>query len=275
MTNIKTLFTVIDPTTDTQYALERAKRIAKVSDAKIHAYLGLSPTHDSHDPEALKRVELSRNTMWLENFLKDSRSEGFDIDSEVEWNEDWRSAIGAAAARVNSDLIVKSSHRRTVTRRLMMTSSDLALLETAHCPVQLVSSEVKSDLHKVLISVDTKREDEEYLKVFDAVVDFGRTVTSTNENGELHVVYAYSDSEDFEHVTDIAKRVGVDTDFVHVTGGDPEDAIAEVAKKIDAHLVIIGLSTRSTLSNRFFGNVVDGLLNNLEHDILVVVPRDN
>jgi hypothetical protein len=38
--------------------------------------------------------------------------------------------------------------------------------------------------------------------------------------------------------------------------------------------VIIGLSTKSSLYNRVFGSTAEWLLNNLQQDILVVVPED-
>lgn len=274
MIEINTIFAVIDPSTDKQYALQRAIRIAKVCDARIHAYLCISPSLESHDPEALERVERSRYTLWLEKIIDEVKDEGIDINYELEWSEDWRTTLGPAAIRAKSDFIVKSSHRHSVSKRLLMTSSDQALLETAHCSVQFVSSDVVSDLHKVLIAVDTTRTDEKYQKIYNAVVEFGKTVASSHEQGELHVVHVYSSSDDFQHVTDVARHVGVDPRYVHVNGNELEVAIAEVAENIDADIIVIGLTTRSTLANRIFGNRVDKLLNNIRRDILVVIPPE-
>ncbi len=274
MIDINTIFAVIDPSTDKQIALQRAMRIARVVDAKIHAYLCISPTLEAHDPEALRRVEMARYEPWLESIVDAAIEEGVNISSQLEWSSDWRNAIGTAAREVSSDLIVKSSHRRTATRRLMMTSSDLALLETTHCSVQLVSSEVVEDLHRVLIAVNAKKDDEENNRIFNAVVAYGKAVAATNKNGELHAVYAYSGSDEFRHLTDIAKRVDIDTSHVHEVEGNPEEAIVEVAKQINAQIIIIGLSTKGTLVNRIFGNMVDRLLNNIDHDILVVIPEE-
>ena len=274
MIEINTIFAVIDPTTDKQYALQRAMRIARTAKAKIHAYLCLSPTMETHDLDALERVERARYEPWLEKIVGEARAEGFDVEVELDWSNDWRSALGTAAIRAKSDFIVKSSRAHSATERLFMTSSDISLIETAHCSVQLVSSEVIEDLNRVLISVDTKREDEEYQAILDSVVAYGKSVAATNENGEVHAVYAYSGSDNFEHVTKIAKRLGIDTKNVHVHGGNPAVAIAEVAKEVNAQLVIIGLSTKSSLKNRIFGNIVDKLVNSIEHDILVVIPQE-
>ncbi|MBT7953470.1 MAG: universal stress protein [Gammaproteobacteria bacterium] len=276
MVQINNIFVVIDPSTDKQNALQRAMKIAKVVDAKIHAYLCLSPTIESHDPEALRRVELARYEPWVENIAETARAEGFNISTEVEWSTDWRHALGDAARRAKSDLIVKSSHRRTAAKRLMMTSSDLALLESTSCSVQLVSSNVVEDLEKVLISVDVKREDEKYQGILNSVIAYGKAVeSSAHDKGELHAVYSYSGSDEFRHLTDIAKRIEIDTSRVHAVQGNPEEGIVEVAKEIEADIIVVGLSTKSTLANRIFGSMVDRLLNNIDHDILIVVPEEN
>mgnify|MGYP001486433122 CR=1 FL=1 len=138
--------------------------------------------------------------------------------------------------------------------------------------MQLVSHEVGEDNHKVLIAIDAKREDAEYQSILDKVIAYGKAVATTAANGELHVVYAYSGSEDFRYVTDIAKRVDIDTTRVHAVGGKPDQAIVETARDINADMIIIGLSTKSTLTNRIFGSMTGRLLNNIDHDILIVIP---
>lgn len=272
MPEIKTVFAVIDPATDIQIALQRALGIARVTGARIHAYLCISPTLSSHDADALERVERARYQPWLDQIVEQVRAEGLEIDGELDWSNDWRGSLGSAAAREKSDIVVKSTHRRSTARRLLMTSSDMALMGSAQCSVLLVSTDRPEQPKNVLMAVDTRREDEEYQKIMDTVIDFGMAASNAYEDSELHAVYSYSSQDEFQHVTDIAKRLNIETDKVHATVGDPEEVISEVAKKIDADVVVVGLSTRSTLANRIFGNIVDKLLNHMDTDILVVAP---
>ena len=272
MPEINTIFTVIDPATDKQIALQRAMGIARVTSARIHAYLCISPTLSSHDAEALERVERARYQPWLDQIVQGVRDEGIEIEGELDWSNDWRGSLGSAAVREKSDIIVKSTHRRSTARRLLMTSSDTALMSSAQCSVLLVSTDRPDQPQNVLMAVDTRREDEEYQKLMDTIIDFGAAASSAYEGCELHAVYSYSSQDEFQHVTDIAKRLNIDTEKVHASVGDPEEVITEVAEKINADVVVVGLSTRSTLANRIFGNIVDKLLNHMDHDILVVVP---
>ena len=271
---IDNIFVVLDPTTDKQPALDRAVRIAKITHANIHAYLCVYSGLETDSPDELRRVEISRYELWLEKVLERVQEHGIDISSQIDWDRDWRNALCQAARKANSDLIIKPSYGRSAAKRIMRTSSDLALFRSATCPILFVTSEVSNDTQKVLMTIDAYRKDKAYKRIFDAVIAYGKAAAASYDNGELHVVYAYSGSREFVHITDLAKRTGVETSRVHVAGGEPEEIIVEVAKEIDAELIVMGVSTKSTLTNRVFGYTTEYCLNNIDNDILVVITED-
>ncbi|MEX2525444.1 MAG: universal stress protein [Gammaproteobacteria bacterium] len=266
------IFVIIDPTSEKQFALTRAANIAKTYGAKIHAYIGIYSRLETGDTEMLKRVETARYKLWLDTFIEPIRSDGLEIDEYIDWTPDWRESMGDAANRVNSNLIVKPSSRRKTKSRIMITSSDITLLESARCPVLLTAHAEKKPSYKVLVAVDPKRENEKYRKLFSSILEMGKIIelTHADEGGELHVVYSYSHSDDYMHVTDVARATDVDPKRVHVISGRPEEAVKKVADELDAYLVIIGLSTGKVVANRIFGATSDWILNNLDHDILVM-----
>jgi len=124
------------------------------------------------------------------------------------------------------------------------------------------------------MTIDAYRQDKAYKRIFDTVIAYGKAAAASYDNGDLHVVYAYSDSKDYVHITDLSKRTGVETSRVHVIGGEPEREIVEVAKEIDAEMIVMGVSTKSTLRNRVFGYTTAYCLNNTDSDILVVITED-
>lgn len=270
---IRTIFAVIDPTTDQQLALKRAVRIAGVTQAEILAYACIHSTLETESPDTLKRVETARYEPWLDGMIGRARANGVKISKRIDWDPDWRGALGPAAAVAGADLIVKSSHRRSAARRLMVTSSDVRLFATANCPVLLVTSEAVDDPQRVLIAIDPRRTDKSYERICAAVVEYGKAAAASLKGGELHVVYAYPDPHDYLHVTDVASRAGVEVSRAHVSGGKPEDVIARVAREIDAGLTVIGLSTKGSVAGRAFGYTAEALVNRLNHDILVVIPE--
>ena len=273
MKELKTIFVSIDPTTNKQLALERAAAIAKkCPGSKLFAYVCIYSNIETNDAEALKLAEITRHQLWLEEIIAPVRAGGVEIDIIMEWNEEWRYAIGPAAERAGSDLIVKSSRTRSPIQHRLMTTSDFALFKSASCTILTVRSEEQEMRGNVLVAVDCKRESAEYNEILDEALAHGRRSSTVTRNGELHVVNAYSTQDEYVHVTDVVNRTGVDAKFVHVVGDEPELAIARVAEEINAALVIIGLSTKSSLVNRVFGSTAEWLLNNLTQDILVVIP---
>ena len=274
MSVIKTVFTVIDPTSQKQRALDRAIRIAEMNKARLHAYLCIYSNVDADDRDALRQVETSRHEMWLEQVIEPARAAGLEVTTQIDWNHDWFAAIAPAAKAVDSDLIVKPSRAHSASERLFMRSSDLALFRTAQCPVLLIKSEEANQSHKILIAIDATRSDDKYINMRDNILEYGKEMAAAYEDGELHAVQSYADQDEYIHVRDMVKLTGLDREHVHVVGGEPEQAIAAKAEEINAQVIIIGLSTKSSLVNRVFGSTGEWLLNNLNYDLLVVFPGD-
>ena len=88
MSVIKTVFTVIDPTSQKQRALDRAIRIAEMNEAKLHAYLCIYSNVDADDRDALQQVETIRHEMWLNKVIEPARAAGLEVTTQIDWNED-------------------------------------------------------------------------------------------------------------------------------------------------------------------------------------------
>jgi len=274
MSLIKTVFTVIDPTSQKQRALDRAIRIAQMNKAKLHAFLCVYSNIEADDLEALRQVETSRYAIWLDQVIEPARAAGLQVTTQIEWNKDWFAAIAPAAKAVDSDLIVKPSRAHSASERFFMRSSDLALFRTAQCPVLLVKSEEANQSHKILAAIDATRTEGKYINIRDDIIEYGKEIAAAYEDGELHAMHSYVDQDKYIHVRDMVKLTGLDREYVHVVGGEPEQAIAMKAEEINAQVIIIGLSTKSNLVNRVFGSTGEWLLNNLNFDLLVVFPEE-
>jgi len=271
MHKLNKIFVVINPTTNNQLALTKATEIALRRKAEIFAHLCIYSEIEADNAEELKEVEISRHRPWLENHLKIAKDQGVKVKYDIVWNKNWRNEIGKVAKKENADLIIKASNRSPNARKLKMLTSDWALFENASCPVMLVNSATRST-GKLLLAVDINREDKKYKEILDLVIEHGQSVTKAR-NAELHVVNAYVGQDDYVHVNDVAKRVGVATSQVHVVGAQPEQAILQVAKKIEAEMVILGLSTKSKLASRISGFTSEWLLNHLSQDLFVIIPK--
>jgi universal stress protein E len=271
MGKVKKIFVVIDPTSNNQYALHRAGEIAQRRKSEIIAHLCIYSKLESSNLNELKDVEIERHKPWLEKHLKLIRDKGIKVDSEIVWDANWHHELGKAVKKAKPDLIVKTSRRNLASKRLKMLTSDWALFESAVCPVMLVNSELKST-GKILSALNFSSSSKKYKEIMKLVIVHSKAVADSR-NAELHIVSAYIDPDDYVHVTDVAKKVGIPSENVHVIGAQPEQAIVQVANEINAEMVIMGLSTKSKLASRVFGYTSEWLLNNLAQDIFVIIPK--
>lgn len=276
MIQLRKIFCVIDPTTNNQRALTRAGYIAAGTGAAIHAYVCTYVHSDqpAEDREELRAAEIDRYQAWVERLVAPVRARSIDVTTEVDWQEDWRAALGPAAERVGADLIVKSSYRRSAPQRRLLKTSDWTLLRTAPCPVLLVKSEKPLSEGKVLVAVNLGAEDEVHQRLNDAVIAYGSAVASA-AGVDLHAVNAYHGSDHFIHPPDLARRVGIPRANAHVGDAEPEELIAKVAEEIGAQLVVVGSVARRGLSGAVVGNTAERILDHVKADVVTVfVPRE-
>lgn len=266
------ILAVIDPTTDNQRALHRAIRIASATGARVHAYLCGYSRLQADDVDALQRAGLERYRLWLDHVVKNTDCYGLEVIPTVEWDPDWREALAPAAEKLNCDLIVKSTYRRSAVRRRLLTTADMRLLRTAKCPVSLVKRESgSSPVDDVLLALNIGATDESHARLNEKIIDAGHSVLARNPNARLHAVNAYSDSDYFIHPPDLAHRVGIPRERCYVALGAPEKVIAETATKLNAGLVIIGTVARRGITGVAIGNTAERVLDQLDDDVMVLV----
>jgi len=271
---LRKILCVIDPTTPDQRALVRAATIAENSRAVVHAYLCFSlPNNASYqDTDEMRAAETRRHQLWLDELVAPYLAEDIQVVTEVECQDDWRSALGAAAARAEADLIVRSSYRRTALQRRMLKTTDWTLLRESRCPVLLVKSGSVQKLDHVVVAVNVAAKDAPHQRLNDTVIAYAQSVAEMS-GARLHAVNAYQGSVNFIHPPDLAKRVGVDRSQAYVGDMSPEELIADVVEKVGASLVIIGSLSRRGMSAMVVGNTAERILDNVRADVLTVFAK--
>ncbi len=274
MIQLRKIFCVIDPTTNTQRALTRAAYIASGTGAAVHAYLCIYSHSDqpSEDREDMRAAELAKHDAWLERIVETVRARGVEVSVEIDWQDDWRAALGPAAARAGADLIVKSSFRRSAPQRRLLKTADWTLMRSAPCPVLLVKSDLPLSQGSVLAAVHLGAEDPEHQALNDAVIAYANSVASA-AGVDLHAVNAYAGSDHFVHPPDLARRVGIPRTHAHVGDAEPEELIAQVAREIGAQLVVVGSVARRGIRGAVVGNTAERILDHVDADVVAVFSR--
>jgi len=265
------ILAVIDPTRTEQWALKKAFAIASGrDDLDVTAYLCVHSDAKCDDPDQLQEVELQRQRLWLDAMLTEFADSGVAIDSRVEWNADWREAICAAGAADDVALVTK----RASGRQDSLASSDRQLIRKLGRALLLVKHEPKNEVGKILIAVDFNAADESHKALNKAIMSLGTRMRGTIKDTELHVISAYPSSDSFVHPPDVAKALDIDRSHAHVRRGSAADIIPEVAKELEADLVIVGNVGRGGLSGITIGNTSEKILSDIAADVLVIVREE-
>jgi universal stress protein E len=86
---------------------------------------------------------------------------------------------------------------------------------------------------------------------------------------------AYTDAVRGHHLTAmkaLRQRHHIEETRTHVQEGLPEDVIPNIARELDAELVILGTTGRTGLSAVFIGNTAEHMIDQLDCDLLAIKP---
>lgn len=267
---LKRFLVVYDPIRDEQPALERAAVIAAEVGASLHLFACIHGDVSDADRESeAVKARLAEQQAALEDCLAPIASSGVETSSEVEWDKDWRHAVVRASARNNADMVLKSSFTHSSSQRLLKSTSDWILIRECLCPVLLVKTSTPPEVPRILAGIDISATTKSYEKLNQHIVEFSRQLVES-ELVEVHVVNAFQDFRGRPERRELIEVSGVDTDHIHIKMGAPEKVIVDMAKKLDASLVIVGNSHRSGLAAMMHGNTAEKILDKLECNVLAM-----
>ncbi len=269
---INRVLCIIDPTTNRQRSLDRAAFIARQGHAEVHALLCFSPPLQvsADDSGELQAAEQLRHELWLGHLVQPLLDAGATVTTEVRSSTDWRAALAAAVRKAKVDLVIKAASPRSPLQRRLMKTSDWLVLRDSPCPVLFAKRLEGREIKRVLAAVNIAAKDEAHIRLSDTVITSARDLAE-QLGAELNAVNAYTESKNFIHPPDLAKRVGIARQQAHVGDADPEDLITAVATKIDAGLVVIGSVGRKGMAAAVVGNTAERILDTVDADILILV----
>jgi hypothetical protein len=253
------VFAVIDPTRLIQPALIKGEWICQRNSAELTVYCCI------HDEEAKSQAdqqrELNLTREWLERIVVRSRNEEVDIKIQLEWNQDWRSAVAAAASAAKTDMVIKTASKHTAIRRRLMRTSDWTLLQEATMPVLLVSGTEAWENRTLLAAVKQDPEDATHEDLNERIVDIAHTVAD-GAGFELYAAVAVPRDDvgfDRQKFADFCR---LPRDRVRTGTGSAHKGIAGVADEIDADIILVG--------NPAGSDTAGSLIDQVNRDVLVL-----
>jgi universal stress protein E len=258
---------VVDPSHERHLALERMLDIINQRREwvlEFYLLIGVE-AEDKTDPDAPNEVVCSRQ--WFRELLGPLDELEVNYSAEFFWTRDWRQSIVDAADRYGCDTIMlceaSAEHKRGVT------DSKWDLVRRATMDVVIVDEGTKGPINCILAAVNTQVTDEVHTRLNEKILERGKFL-SEYFGAEYHVVNAYKDSEDFPDRGLISRMSGLPRENIHRDMGKPEDVIAGISEKVNADMVILGISPKTGLAARFSSHTTEKVMEKITIDVVAL-----
>ena len=161
MSSIKKILVDLDPTRESQPALDRGIYLAKELNATLTLFLvtynrGLVSNlfFNSEQLEAAKKGYLNSQKKWIDSYLSDAVNQGVKVDVDVVWAKPIYEAINAKAESGNYDLVIKSTHNHPTINKIFFTPNDWQLLKTCKTPLILAKENGANSYQNIMAAID-------------------------------------------------------------------------------------------------------------------------
>lgn len=202
-------------------------------------------------------------------------------------------AIVRRARQIGADLIVAARHHERRAPSLMRLA-DWELLRHSPVPLLLVRRIRSYHRPNILAAVDPLHTHSKPAQLDDEILAAGQQLTDALR-GKFHAVHAYppvvigsaarsvtgsiaanldesASSNARARFQELLQKTRIPPTRRHLVGDSPTAAIAAIARKTRASIVVLGALSRSGLKRLFIGNTAERLLDRLTCDLLIVKP---
>lgn len=300
--NIQHLMIVIDPTTDLEQPCVR--RAEQLADAFPNARFTLfmsdyipaldgGPLFDTPGLIQARQSLLEHRQRQLEHLATSLQRQGFTVDTSVVWGKRYERHILKAISELQPDLVLKTTHRHGLLKRLVLNNADWYLIR--HCPVPLwLVKQPDKPLKTFCASVDPVHESDKPAALDSKLVATVRALAEATGT-DYRVVHCYSPLPhtlafdagliaDYDGYSVAVEKFhadsfhaftaseGIDAAKQQLLRGYPEQVIPDYVEQNAISLLVMGAVSRSRLENALIGHTAERLLDDVTCDVLVIKP---
>jgi universal stress protein E len=282
-------------------ALERALKFAAFSDVHIHLFnsiyepvMELSDLLSSEHRKEMKSQYMADRYLYMDTLADTLDEKGISCSVNVAWHKELHEAIEEIVDELEPDLVIKRISAQTSNINPFAMPVDRHLLRYCKAPLLLVR-----DSHwmktPILAAIDPNTADKEHIALNHTILDYAKMLAHVTET-QLHSVNTFETPSmgpymdvgwaniDFESIKvdfsnahknkmqTLLKEHDLLNNHFHVIEGPAEIAIPNLAKEMDAQLLILGTVGRTGISGAFIGNTAEHVLAHMSCDILTLKP---
>ncbi|MDO4625882.1 MAG: universal stress protein UspE [Pasteurellaceae bacterium] len=299
------ILVVLNPENDKQYALARAVRLVQEQKNEniVNITLFLATYDLSYEMSALLSSEersemhqkvIEQRLLDIQPYIEKYAHPQIHYNSVVVWNSNEADAICQELAQKNYDLVVKYTKEQESITSLIFTPMDWQLLRKCDTPMLMVRDGDWKHQRRILVAVNVSGDVDYHNEFNHILVSLGIDLADSLERGNIHLVSAYPPTpinmaielaefhtsdytnsvrgQQLVNMKALRQQFGIDEDHTHVREGFPEEVIPEVAKELQAELVVLGTVGRTGLSAALLGNTAEHVISHLKCNLLAIKP---
>ena len=282
-------------------ALERALKFAEFNDVHIHLFnsiyepvMELTDVLSSEHRKEMKSQYMADRYLYMDTLADDLDKKNISCSVNVAWHRELHEAIEDIVEELEPDLVIKRISADSSNINPFAMPVDRHLLRYCKAPLLLIrdSHWVKNP---ILAAIDPTASDKKHIALNHDILEYSKMLAHITET-QLHSVNTFETPSmgptmdvgwaniDFDSIkveTSNAHKNKMETllkehdlfiNPYHVIEGRADLAIPNIAKEIDAQLLILGTVGRTGLSGAFIGNTAEHILANMSCDILTLKP---
>jgi universal stress protein E len=305
MDRVSRILSVVDPTSDAQPALTRATAVARATAASLellicyyNEYLAEEHARPFPSLESARKEIVAAHERRLEQLAAPLRESGLQVTTTFLWHHPLYRGIVRHAAATAADLVFKDTHRHSLLSRALFSNTDWDLIRSCASPLWLVKEGEWPGKPVLLAAVDPMNEHDKPAALDDEILRTGKTLARAT-GAELHAFHAYDPrlavsagpenlyipvslpfdeieaemrKQHGERFEELTRFHGIDERHRHLLSGATHEALPDLARELDASLVIMGAVGRNRLQRLFIGSTAERTLEHLPCDLLIVKP---
>lgn len=297
MQRFKNILAVIKAGQEQQPGLDRAVELASKTDGKVTAFMSIydfsyemTTMLSLEEREMMRAAVINDKQEWIASLTQKYE---FPIEIVVVWHNRPYEAVVRHVIAHQTDIVVKATHQHDTLKSVIFTPTDWHLMRKCPCPVLLVKEHSWPADGEIIAAVNAGSSDTDHQNLNQKIISHAKALCGLLHS-KVHLVNSYPgtpiniaieipefDTQEYNNtisrhhqqaMAKLAVEHDIDNEFCHIKEGLPEDVIPQIAKDIDAELVVIGCVGRTGISAALIGNTAEHVIDNLDCDVLAIKP---
>jgi len=305
MHKIKSIMSVVDPTTEAQPALQRAAWLAGKTGAELelficyyNEYLSGDRLFDSPSLEKARQEIISGHEKHLEKLAEPIRKAGVKVKTTAVWDHPLYEGIVRHAAATGADMVFKDTHHHSAVSRALLTNTDWNLIRSCAAPLWLVKPRPIADKPIFVAAIDPLNEHDKPAALDDEILMLSKSLAAFSK-GEVRAFHSYDPriavatatanayipvSLPFDEIekqmreqhekrfNEVIEFHEIDKKESQLVAGLTHEELPDYSEKIKADVVVMGAVSRNRWKRLFIGATAERTLEHLPCDLLIVKP---